>query len=230
MSVIDNLLAVQERDIRIRQIRKELKDIPQRQQAEKTRLAQHQEALASAEGSLKKLLADVKQLELEIDTHRQRINKLRQQQMDLKTNKEFKTMEGEIKVVAEEIAAVEDRELVLMESLETAKQDVDSRKRDMAEEQVAVDADVKQLDARAVRLQAELRDEESARSAVAREVAPEWLTRYESVITRRESALVVVENGVCGGCHMKLPPSTVHGARKRLHMVTCDYCGRLLYS
>jgi uncharacterized protein len=230
VSVIDNLLAVQERDVRIRQIRKELKDIPERQTAEQTRLEQHEQALGQAEDSLKKLQSDVKQLEIECAGHRERINKLRQQQMTLKTNKEFKVMEGEIAGVEGEISGLEDREIVLMEAVEAAKSDVEARRRDLAEEQTAVETDVKQLDERAVGLKAELVDEEAARAVAARDVLPDWLERYDMVISRRDLALVPVENGVCGGCHMKLPPSTVHDSRKRTLMVTCDYCGRLLYS
>jgi len=230
VSVVDNLLAVQERDTRIRQIRKELKDIPERQNAETTRLKEHQEALAQAEEHLKKLQSDVKQLELETAGYRERINKLRQQQMALKTNKEFKTMESEIDGVTSEIASVEDRELVLMEAVEAAKSDVTARRHALAEEQAAVDVDIKQLDERAGGLRAELQDEEAARDLAARDVQPDWLARYDMVIGRRDLALVAVENGVCGGCHMKLPPSTVHDSRKRMNMVSCDYCGRLLYS
>jgi predicted nucleic acid-binding Zn-ribbon protein len=230
VSVIEKLLAVQERDVRIRRIKQELTDIPARQEAEQTRLAEHKAALEAAEEALKLKQSDVKQLEIESDSKKEQISKLRQQQMELKSNKEFKAMELEIKTVETAISSVEDRELVLMEEVEAAREDVKARKADLEEEQSAVDEDVKMLGERAIELKAELAEEEKAREEAAKDVEPDWLARYNQVISRRETALVPVEHGVCGGCHMKLPPSASHDAKKRMHMVTCDFCGRLLYA
>ncbi len=229
MNVIDQLLSVQEHDARIRRINQELTDIPARQKAEQTRLEEHQQALAAAEAQLKKRQSDLKQLELEADGHKARIGKLRQQQMTLKTNKEFKVMEGEIASAENDIKKLEDREITLMEQIESAREDVRARQADLAEEQEAVVADCKELDERATELKAELTEAEAARTEAATGIDAEWLTRYDQLWSRRDSALVEVRNGVCGGCHMRLPPSAAHDARKRMAMVTCDFCGRLLY-
>jgi len=230
VNVIDQLLEVQEHDARIRRINQELTDIPARQKAEQIRLEEHQQAMATAEEQLKKLQSDLKQLELEADGHKARIDKLRQQQMTLKTNKEFKVMEGEIAAAENDIKKLEDREITLMERIESAREDVRGRKGDLAGEQEAVDADCKELDARAAELKAELAEEEQARVEAAKGIDATWLARYDQVWSRRDSALVEVRNGVCGGCHMRLPPSAAHDARKRMAMVTCDFCGRLLYA
>ena len=61
----------------------------------------------------------------------------------------------------------------------------------------------------------------------------ELLMHYQRVHSRRENALVAVVDGICGGCHMQLPPYVVHEIKKQAHtednVVSCDYCGRLLY-
>lgn len=230
MNVVDQLLAVQERDVRIRRIKQELNDIPARQTAEQARLEEHQQALTAAEEKLKQIQSGLKQLELEGETHKGRISKLRQQQMDLKSNKEFKAMEGEIETVENEIKKVEDRELTWMEQVEVAREDIRTRKAALVEEQAAVEADCKELEERAAGLQAELAEEDQAREAVVEGVDAAWLARYDQIMTRRDRALVEVRNGVCGGCHMQLPPSAAHDARKRLKMVSCNFCGRLLYA
>ena len=230
MNVIDQLLSVQEHDARIRRINQELTDIPARQKAERTRLEEHQQALAAAEEQLKKRQSDLKQLELEADGHKARIEKLRQQQLTLKTNKEFKVMEGEIASTENDIKKLEDREITLMEQIENAREDVRARQADLAEEEEAVVADCKELDERATELKAELTEAEAARAEAATGIDAEWLTRYDQIWSRRDSALVEVRNGVCGGCHMRLPPSAAHDARKRMAMVTCDFCGRMLYA
>jgi predicted nucleic acid-binding Zn-ribbon protein len=41
--------------------------------------------------------------------------------------------------------------------------------------------------------------------------------------------LVPVDSGSCGGCHMKLPPQLVQDAKRGTAMISCSYCGRILY-
>jgi len=54
--------------------------------------------------------------------------------------------------------------------------------------------------------------------------------RYERLAkSRGENVLVGVEHGVCGGCHMKLPPQTLVACQSDQDLVTCNSCGRILY-
>jgi predicted nucleic acid-binding Zn-ribbon protein len=41
--------------------------------------------------------------------------------------------------------------------------------------------------------------------------------------------IVGVQHGVCGGCHMKLPPQLVISTQNAQELVTCSNCGRILY-
>lgn len=230
-NAIEQLLTVQEIDARIRGIERELTDIPLRKAQEMLRLTEHKAALAAAEGELKKRQAEVGRLDLESQSLGARISKLRQQQVELKTNKEFKAMDGEIATVRQGITGLEDRELELMGQVEAAKADVAARAADVKREEEAILADTKVLDERADELRTELAAQKTERTVSVSGVPGNWLTYYDRIATRRKDhVLVPVENGTCGGCHMQMPPSTVHSARQREHMTVCDYCGRLLYS
>ncbi len=230
MSTIDQLLAVQEHDIRILQIEKEMKDIPARKERELERLSGHKAALAESEESLKVQQSKLKQLEVDSGSKQEKIAKLRGQQIDLKTNKEFKAMENEIKTIENSIKGDEDRELEIMEDIESARGGVEKSRKDLAEEDVEVQEDITDLDERMSGLKAELDDEQSARSASADGIDAEWLSRYDGILrSKGGSALVSAEKGVCGGCFMTLPPYLRIEAKKQLSMVTCSFCGRLLY-
>lgn len=227
--IIEKLLIVQERDCRIRQMEKELKDIPARKKEELTRLDGHTKAVAEAKEQLKSKQAGLKALEGEADGKRGKVVKFRQQQMELKTNKEFKAMEDEIKGVGAEISAIEDQEIVVMEETEKARAEIAQKEVLLKEEDAAVQADVKALDARAAGLEKELAEMRAARAEAAKEVDSRWLAYFDRVFKTRDKALVPLTEGICGGCHMKLPPAVVHEVRKHADMVTCGYCGRLLY-
>ena len=228
-TTMERLLVVQEHDCRIRDMERELKDIPARATAEQGRLDEHKSALAEAEEALKLQQAQIKELDLEAQGRRQNITKLRQQQFEIKTNREFKAMETEIGGVERDISGLEDRELAMMEELEKARGAVTEKKEALGEEDAAVQSGVAELEERAAGVRHELEKEEAQRRTAAEGIDPEWLSRYERIFTRRDRALVPLENGVCGGCHMTLPPSVFHDTQKQDRMVSCNFCGRLLY-
>lgn len=227
--IIEKLLIVQEKDCRIRQMEKELKDIPTRKKEELARLDGHKKAVDAAREQAKAKQLGLKKLEGEADGKRDKITKLRQQQMELKTNKEFKAMEDEIKGVSGDISKIEDQEIVILEEQEKAKQGITEAEAALKQEDATAEADIKALDTRASAIERELADMKATRSEAAKEVDARWLAYYDRVFGTRDKALVALEDGICGGCHMKLPPSVVHDVRKQADMVTCGYCGRLLY-
>ena len=229
VSMIEKVLAVQEHDLAIRDVEREMLDIPARKQAEQDRLKEHTQEVADAEAALKQRQAEIKQLELDVQSRRETINKLRGQQMQLKTNKEFKAMESEIEAVQAQIRALEDGELDIMESVEAARNALAEKQRALKEEESSVAEDVRLLDERVGGLATRLAEERAKREIVAADVDPEWLARYEPIAARRGAAVVAVAGNVCGGCHMTVPPSVVHASRARNEMVSCPHCGSLLY-
>ena len=230
MSVIEQLLVVQEHDIRILQLEKEMRDVPARKDRELERLNGHKAALAEAEEALKAKQAELKQLEIETAAKEEKIAKFRVQQLELKTNKEFKAMEDEIKAVESRIKATEDSELKIMEEIEAARAGVEASRKELEAEDAEVQEDIKDLDDRLAGLKAEFTDETSARAVAAEGIDAEWIARYEGIFkSKGGGALVTTQGGVCGGCHMTLPPYLQHDAKKRLGMVVCGFCGRMLY-
>lgn len=228
-TAVAKLLVVQEHDSRIREINKELQDIPARKEEEEAKLAGHKELLAQIQEDLKAKQAEVKKLELETEARREKIAKLRQQQLELKTNKEFKAMEAEIKVIEDEISDLEEQELGELEEIEKARAEAEENKKKLLEEETAVQSDLRALNERVSSIEVELKEVQAARDSAASEVDPEWLRMYEPIFKRKGKGLVPVEGEVCGGCHMQLPPYILHDRKKEAVMVTCDHCGRLLY-
>jgi predicted nucleic acid-binding Zn-ribbon protein len=229
VSEIKKLLPLQDLDCQLRDMRRELEDIPARKEEEQSRLQEHKANLAEAEEAMKVEMAKIKELELEVQSCKEQIGKYRQQQMVLKSNKEFRAMEIEITNVLSKIREHEDQELVLMEDVEKARVNVDERRKELGAEEEAVNLDVSDLDKRMAGIEEDVASVETRRGEVLADVPEEMLTRYERILGRRDRALVPVENGICSGCHMKLPPSVAQNILKQEDLVSCDHCGRLLY-
>ncbi len=229
MDMIEQLLIVQEHDIRIREIKKEMQDIPARKKQETERLTKHKKALADSMEILKSKEVELKSMDGEIEALREKISKLRQQQIEIKTNKEFKAMDAEIKGVDKQIIAVEENELLLMEDIEQARRDVEEKRGENTAEELQVQSDIKALDQRVDRIEGEVKTLQSEREVAADKVDPNWRKHYDRIFKRKDKALVAVIAGICSGCHMSLPPALVHDAKKRSDIVSCGQCGRMLY-
>ena len=229
MRMIQKLLTLQEHDLRIREMKGELEDIPARKARESERLEVHRESVKQAGQRVEEKQAEVKAVELEIASRREKITKLRQQQYELKTNKEFKAMEEEILLVEKEIRDLEDKELLLMEETEKIKMDVVEKKKAVEKEEALISDEVKALDERVKAVEQELARVEEERKGAASGIDSVWMDRYQNIIDRKDIAVVELTDGICGGCHMKLPPSVGHDTKKQSEPVSCPYCLRLLY-
>jgi predicted nucleic acid-binding Zn-ribbon protein len=229
-ATIETLLTIQDHDLRIMKFEKELADIPRRKTAMDTLLDEHRQAVAHAKDEAKSRQAEIKKSELEIESAREKIRKFREQQMQLKSNKEFKAMEDEVAAVEKGIRKIEDATLDIMEKVDAAQRLVREREAALKTEEDGVKREIAAIEQRAQELKGELDRVRENRGKLAAGAEAGRLRHYERLFAnKRDKVLVAVENGICGGCHMKLPPYVCHEARKHADVVVCDFCGRMLY-
>ena len=216
-TIIERLLVIQDRDRKISQLMREAEDLPARAREIKSRLDTHRESMKAAHEDVKKNAAATKQVEVEIDSYKQKIMKFREQQLQIKSNDEYRILEREIAVVQKEIRNLEDQELVLMEQAESLRKMIAEREKDLKQEEGRANQDEEVLKKRLENIQAEIHDLQVDRDSQAAETDPTWLARYDRIFKRTaDYALVLVENAACGGCHMKLPPHLIHEAKRGL--------------
>jgi uncharacterized protein len=229
-NAIEQLIVLQACDQEIQRLRRELDDIPLRKEQIESRLSAHKEGVAQAEHVLLEAQASIKHLAGEAEASREKIQKYRDQQLQIKNNVEYKALEKEIAVTQSGIRAFEDQELVAMEAVEEAKAGVDVRHDSLAKDQARVDEEVKSFLERSSGLGEELKLKEEERKGMAAAVDSTWLSRYERLFAKQgDAAIALVEHGTCGSCHMKLSPSQVVESRKSDSITLCDFCGRMLH-
>ena len=230
MSVVQPLLDLQEIDGRIRDLQRELKDIPQRKVQEQERLSGAREALARAQAELKNAQLRVNEVELEVKARRDKIQSLKQNQATLKTNKGFQIFNLEIAKIEGEIDNYEARQLAAMDDVIPAKHRVAEADDKLKEEQTVVDGYIAELDARLSVVQGELAAAEAVRIEVAKKVSPQFMLYYERLRSKRWPVVVSLGSDcVCNGCHLVQPPSVGQMVRRNQGLVPCQMCGRILY-
>jgi len=231
LETIEKLLILQDRDQRIRRMQGELAHIEPERQGLKTKAAAAQAGLESAKLRVKQLESARKELELEVAGKKQMIERYSNQQFQTRKNEEYRALAHEIDTCKAAIFEIENREIELMEQGEAAQKEVAratqaaNDARTLAEEQVA------QLGAREQNLQKELAELEANREALASAVDENARARYERLVrSKGENVVVGVQHGVCGGCHMRVPPQLLVTCQAEKELVGCSNCGRILYS
>jgi predicted nucleic acid-binding Zn-ribbon protein len=93
-----------------------------------------------------------------------------------------------------------------------------------------MDDQLGQLAAREQNLKTELDELSANREELAGAVDEGARGRYERLFKNKgENVVVGVQHGVCGGCHMRVPPQLLVQCQGQQELVTCSNCGRILY-
>ena len=79
-------------------------------------------------------------------------------------------------------------------------------------------------------LKAKVAELEARRGDLASSVEESTRSRYERLFKfKGDNVVVGVQHGVCGGCHMQLPPQSMVHCQAQQEIVMCSNCGRILY-
>jgi predicted nucleic acid-binding Zn-ribbon protein len=226
---LETLLILQEKDRKIAKLQREIRDIPARKADIEKQLDGAKARLAADREALKKITADLKQLEIEEASIQEKITKYKQQQMEAKTNEQYRAFLQEIAAAERSISALEDREIQLMERVEAAKNAITVSEAELKTEEDGICEEKEMLDERLQEVEGDLRDLLADRKQNTEGISPSLLSKYQRLLANKgDFAVVEVENDHCAGCHMRLPPQVVNDALNPAKLVICNFCGRML--
>ncbi len=230
LEVIEKLLVLQDRDRRIRLVRGELVRIEPERKTFQARAAEAQTALDNARNRVRQLESDRKSLELEVETKKQQIERYANQQLQTRKNEEYRALSHEIDTCKAEIFKIEDRQIELMEQAEAVQKEIARATQEAAAARKLMEEQLAQLTTREQNLKKELAELEANRQQLAGAVGADPRARYERLVkSKGENVIVGVQHGVCGGCHMRVPPQLLVQCQAQQELITCSNCGRILY-
>jgi len=230
LEAIEKLLILQDRDRKLSTLSEELAHIPTERQQLQTKSAQAQSSLDAAKLRVKHLESERKKLELDVDAQKQLIERYSLQQFQTKKNEEYRALTHEIDTCKQAITKLEDQQLELMEQAEAAQKQVATLTQTTSEMKRALESRLADMAARETNLRTEFNELQVNRGELAVAVDESTRSRYERLFKHKGQNVVVgIERGVCGGCHMQLSRQIVVTCQAEQEIVTCPNCGRILY-
>ena len=228
---IEQLLIIQDRDQKITKLNSDIERLPLEEQQAKQRLKSVIESVNSAESEIKGNEVKINKIELDIDTRKDSITKLKNQQLETKKNEEFAAMEHSITNYQDEISQLEDSQLELMEKGEELNNSLEEANDIHAKEQKVVDAELAIIKERKIQFSKKIEELKSDREKIASNIDNDLLDQYNRIFKSKKGVAVSeLVNDICSGCHMKVTPTTAGMVRAEKVVSTCDQCGRILYS
>jgi predicted nucleic acid-binding Zn-ribbon protein len=229
-SELEQLLVLQDRQQKIRQIQAEIKTLP----LERAHLESQLAATAAGFESLKlkgrQVEVERKKLELDVGTRTESIARLKTQQYQTRKNDEFQAIGHEIERYENEIRKLEDQELELMIEADKLKAEIDAADKSARTTKESISRQLTDLETKSKALGSQRQELESDREALAAQIDPDLLDQFERLFNSKgDAAIVAVEHGVCTGCHMKVTTATAARVKAGKEIVSCEQCGRILY-
>lgn len=228
---LDVLKKLQMLDLELYQLRQQQEQKPLALEEANAQVAEEEVKTKEVEERFIKLQVEHKEKEIELQACEDQVRKLQGQLFQLKTNKEYTTMQKEIGGTKADNSLLEENILEMLDAIDRVSDERTAQKKQYQEKQAWLEIEKKRIENELSVIEDKVNQLQKDRDQLVKEIDPESLTVYERVLSTREGvALVQITNESCGGCHRKLPPQVVNQVYLRADLVTCENCNRILYS
>ena len=224
------LLILQDRDRRLIALGKDLEKLPQDEARAKMKLASDEAAVKKAHQALLDCELRVKKIELDAETRRTTIKRLKLQQFETRKNEEFVALGHEIVRYEKELDEFETRELEAMDEVDGFRNANKAAEAALAHTRTLVAEDLASIKQRHERMEMDRKELLVERESLLAKAPESILPLYNRLMKSKDGlAVAPMRDGKCEGCHMKLIASTIMKAQAAKEIAQCEDCGRILY-
>ncbi len=227
---LENLLKLQEVESEMARIQRILEQTPAKIEAIDAKLGGFEARMADEASVLERLKKEYRAKEADVRARDDIIKKSQVKLRSVKTNKEYQSILKEIEDMKRKNSGIEDVMLSELDQMEAAEKEMTARKSEYEAAKAAAEAekkafleDAKKEEDRLVLLKADY-------DQAAAYVLPDFLERYNQVKGRESRIGVVsVNDAVCSGCTMKIPPQMFIELQRFDALKFCPFCNKIMY-
>ena len=227
---LENLLKLQEIDSKIFEIKKVRGALPEEVQDLEDELIGYNTRLDNFKSDIDNKNNDIDDLKNKIKDAKKLVKKYKDQQMNVKNNREYDAVSKEIelqeldsKLFAKNVGENE-------EKIEEINEDIKSTKKIIKERTQVLKSKKADLDLLSNESKEEEKKLDTLKTKASKKIEPSLLLSYEKLVNRQRNGLAVVKvsRGACGGCFNIVPPQRQAEIKEKKKIILCEYCGRIL--
>ena len=227
---IEQLVVLQKVDDEIILLEAEIDQAPKEVAALEARYESLEKRKQQLDEKLNLFNEQKKRLDVEIEEDAVKVKKSKSKLMLVGTTKEYHAMMREMDSLEKLNRLREEEKITILE--ETARQtemidDINAKIKELNEELAEKRANLKErLDA----ANSDLAKLTKRRDKAGKAVPAPILGRYEFIRSRLSHPVIVpVENAVCAGCNIMIPPQDFNSLQEGKQILSCPNCQRLIY-
>ncbi|HIY68750.1 MAG TPA: hypothetical protein H9828_04980 [Candidatus Alistipes intestinigallinarum] len=224
------LYELQKIDSKIDEINKVKGELPLEVQDLEDEMAGMTTRIEHVNAEIEELNALTKQRKREVDQAKIMIGNYKEQQNNVRNNREFDAITKEIEYQELEIELAEKRLKEYAAGIKGKKlqlEEAENLSKERAADLAAKKAELDGIEAETAPLVAEY---EAQRERVLDKIDERLLAAYDRIRrnVRNGLAVVTVKRDACGGCFNRIPPQRQVDIRQGKKIIVCEYCGRIL--
>jgi len=227
---LETLFEAQKIESMIMEGEQKLLQAPRRLKQMEDELGTVREKIEKEKEIIEELEKERRKKEKELEVEKDKIKKLEVRLYDVKTNKEYQALLKEIESAKEANDRTEEDVLVLMDKVEDLKKDFEGSTIQL--KKLEKESEVERAE---IEKETRSMDEVIAKLTTERDnllsVVSENLRSIYSILRERRGGVAVttVKHGVCLGCNMNIPPQLFIEVTKNKQLIQCPSCNRILF-
>jgi len=224
------LIELQKIDLEVLKIEKNMQEIPQslkKVQKEKDQLIQKLEDLNHLVEEKKKQ-KDL--FEEELKQEYQRLKSTQSRLIHIRGTREYQLLLREIEEIKKTNKQKEEEILKLMEEIENLEKEKEKLEKEMEKTESLFQEEKQKFDSFCAKLSENKENLLKKREEVAKKIPSNLLRKYEALKQKKGGiGIAPVDNYVCEGCHMAIPPQLYNELQRDNRYYECPHCKRLIY-
>ena len=228
--LLQQLVALQGLDIEIDLIEKSIKEKQEALDTKVAALASKEKSIETLEEKLDTQKKENRTLEAEAADKMEHVRNRQGKMMQVQTGREQQILLKEIEDAKNDVKQNEEKTIELMEWIETLSNELKEQKNLFKGEKKLLAEETEKVGKEIESIEKKRKSKERARNKQAKLIKPNLLVKYDTLRQRRNGLAVInVNDGVCHGCFMAIPPQRYNMLLKGDKLFECPTCQRIIY-
>ncbi|MCD4781667.1 MAG: hypothetical protein K8S27_14130 [Candidatus Omnitrophica bacterium] len=224
------LVAVQEIDAEIYEIKRLLKEKPEQIEVLRLEFESKKKHLNELEDKYKGVQIKQKDSELDLKIKEDLIAKCQTQLSQIKTNKEYTAKITEIESINADKSIIEERILLFFDDTDAVQGEISEEKENVAREEKTYNEAKSVVEKEMREMKIRLNELENKKKERTQDINPDLLRTYEKILAHKKGlAIVPVIGNVCGGCYMNITSQQINVLKMYSEISMCEICARIIF-
>ena len=237
-NLLQQIYTVQKIDLQLDEFEELKGDLPKEAARLRFEVQSREKSLEDLQAQITKAVIEMDEVDVEIQSTKDKLEKYRKQQMEVKTNKQYDSLTKEIETSQQEITNLEKKFEELEKKIHISKIDkerIDAELPALVKDLKHVEKELSEYSSGNEEEEKMLRDQ---RAKIVADISADFINTYERIRGAKGGKAIVpivvkegkkkVKEGTCGGCFNRVPPERLVELRVLDKMFRCENCGRIL--